>query len=339
MTGIGEHQLNSDLSDFLSYLRNVKQLSPNTVKGYQRDLLKLLRFCESTSERPIDRWSQLKPHQVRTFIAGQHRSGLSGRSLQRCLSAVRSFYNFLSREMRVKQNPANGISAPRGEKRLPATLDTDQVAQLLNFDGSSWHGCRDKAMMELFYSCGLRLAELVSLDVGDIDLSDASVIATGKGNKTRKLPVGRHAVAALRQWLPHRTNLPRKVPLLDVDSQALFLSQLGKRISHRSVQRRLQRWSTQRNLPGRLHPHMLRHSFASHMLESSGDLRAVQELLGHADIATTQIYTHLNFQHLAEVYDKAHPRAKTKASTKAVTEQSSIDAPRTTSNTTGKIST
>jgi len=311
MTGKGEQQLSSDITAFLSYLSNVRQLSPHTIKGYQRDLSKLLRFCIAGRTQSITKWAQLKPHQVRTFIAELHSSGLSGSSLQRCLSSIRSFYNFLSRELLVKQNPANGISSPRGASRLPATLDTDQVAQLLNFKGNDWHTCRDRAMMELFYSSGLRLAELVHLDIGDVDLTDASITATGKGNKTRKLPIGRYALAALKQWLPNRENLPRKVPLLD--SQALFLSERGRRISHRNVQRRLQRWNIKQNLPGKLHPHMLRHSFASHMLESSGDLRAVQELLGHADIATTQIYTHLNFQHLAEVYDQAHPRAKKKA--------------------------
>lgn len=265
-------------------------------------------------EPPITRWPQLKPTKVRSFIAELHGSGLSASSLQRCLSSIRSFYKFLSRGLPVKQSPANGISAPKGENRLPATLDTDQVAQLLNFSGSDWHACRDKAMMELFYSCGLRLAELVRLDVMDIDQPDASLTATGKGDKTRKLPVGRYALAAIKQWLRDRENLPGNVPLLDIDSRALFISERGKRISHRNVQRRLQHWNIKQQLPGKLHPHMLRHSFASHLLESSGDLRAIQELLGHADIATTQIYTHLDFQHLAQVYDQAHPRAKKKTS-------------------------
>jgi integrase/recombinase XerC len=167
-------------------------------------------------------------------------------------------------------------------------------------------------MMELLYSSGLRLAELVRLDVLDIDQGDASLTATGKGNKTRKLPIGRYALTAVQQWLQQRENLPKRVPQSNIDRRALFLSERGTRISHRNVQRRLQRWNIKQQLPGKLHPHMLRHSFATHMLESSGDLRAVQELLGHADIATTQIYTHLNFQHLAEVYDQAHPRAKKK---------------------------
>lgn len=315
MTKIEKQQLNSDITAFLSYLRNERQYSPHTIAAYQRDLLKLLRFCVAASDPPITRWPQLKPHKVRTFIAELHGSGLSASSLQRCLSSIRSFYNFLSRELQVKQSPANGISAPKGEHRLPATLDTDQVTQLLNFSGSGWHACRDKAMMELFYSCGLRLAELVRLDVMDIDQPDASLTATGKGNKTRKLPVGRYALAAVKLWLQDRANLPGKVALLDIDSRALFISERGKRISHRNVQRRLQRWNIEQQLPGKLHPHMLRHSFASHMLESSGDLRAIQELLGHADIATTQIYTHLDFQHLARVYDQAHPRANKKTST------------------------
>ena len=313
MTNKGIQQLNGDIAAFLSYLRNERQLSPHTIKAYQRDLSKLLRFCLAKGDPPITSWPQLKPHMVRTFIAEQHGSGLSAKSLQRCLSSIRSFYSFLSRELLVKQSPAKGVSSPKGDSRLPATLDTDQVAQLLNFRASGWHACRDKAMMELFYSSGLRLAELVRLDVMDIDQADASLTATGKGNKTRKLPIGRYALEAIQQWLQHREDLPHKLPLPDMDSRALFLSERGQRISHRNVQRRLQRWSIKQQLPGKLHPHMLRHSFASHMLESSGDLRAVQELLGHADIATTQIYTHLNFQHLAEVYDDAHPRAKKKS--------------------------
>jgi|TARA_Y100000310_G_scaffold287350_1_gene312172 integrase/recombinase XerC len=312
MTKKGKQQLDSDIAAFLAHLQSERQLSPHTIAAYQRDLSKLLRFCLAESEPPISAWTELKPHVVRSFIAVQHGSGLSASSLQRCLSSIRSFYGFLSRELLVTHSPANGISSPKRDSRLPATLDTDQVAQLLNFSGSGWHACRDKAMMELLYSSGLRLAELVRLDVLDIDQGDASLTATGKGNKTRKLPIGRYALTAVQQWLQQRENLPKRVPQSNIDRRALFLSERGTRISHRNVQRRLQRWNIKQQLPGKLHPHMLRHSFATHMLESSGDLRAVQELLGHADIATTQIYTHLNFQHLAEVYDQAHPRAKKK---------------------------
>jgi len=232
------------------------------------------------------------------------------------LSAIRSFYNYLSRELEVRRNPAKGISAPRQDKKLPAVLDADQVAQLLNIADSGWHAIRDKAMMELFYSSGLRLSELVDLDIFDLDMADASLRVTGKGNKTRNLPIGRKAIAALRHWLDCRNMPPGKQAsarqLIAMSHQAVFISERGTRIGRRTVQARMRKWQLQQDLPGNLHPHMLRHSFASHMLESSGNLRAVQELLGHADISTTQIYTHLDFQHLADVYDKAHPRARSK---------------------------
>jgi integrase/recombinase XerC len=310
--------LAAPVESFLTYLRVEKQLSPRTVDAYSRDLNRLLLFCQGNKDLDIVRWSDLGPHQVRRFITDLRVSGLSGKSLQRVLSAIRSFFNYLSRELEVKRNPAKGISAPKHDKKLPATLDADQVAQLLNIEDTGWHAIRDKAMMELFYSSGLRLAELVDLDISDLDVPDSSLRVTGKRNKTRTLPMGRKAVAAINRWLDCRNEPPGKQASarqsIAMSHQAVFISERGTRIGHRTVQARMRKWQLQQDLPGNLHPHMLRHSFASHMLESSGNLRAVQELLGHTDISTTQIYTHLDFQHLADVYDKAHPRAHSKTS-------------------------
>jgi integrase/recombinase XerC len=310
--------LATPLYSFLVYLREEKQLSPRTVDAYSRDLNRLLHFCQDNKEINVKRWSDLSTSQVRRFVAELRVSGLSGKSLQRVLSAIRSFYNYLARELEARRNPAKGISAPKQDKKLPATLDADQVTQLLNIQDKGWHATRDRAVMELFYSSGLRLSELVDLDITDLDLSDRSLRVTGKGNKTRTLPIGGKAAAAIRLWLDCRNELPgrqasaRQVKALS--HQAVFISERGTRIGRRTVQARLRKWQLKQHLPGNLHPHMLRHSFASHMLESSGNLRAVQELLGHADISTTQIYTHLDFQHLADVYDKAHPRARSKKS-------------------------
>jgi integrase/recombinase XerC len=237
-----------------------------------------------------------------------HREGLSGTSIQRLLSALRAFFDFLLREQRVADNPAIGIRAPKSPRRLPGTLDPDAVAQLLDgaeTDADPFLAARDRAMFELLYSSGLRLAELVSLDLVAIDLRAAEVTVTGKGRKTRQVPVGSKALAAIGDWLPHRA-----LALAGSDEGALFVSARGARITPRAVQQRLARAGIVKGVAQHLHPHLLRHSFATHLLESSGDLRAVQELLGHADIATTQVYTHLDFQHLAQVYDQAHPRAR-----------------------------
>lgn len=310
--------LAAHIDSFLAYLREERQLSPLTTDAYSRDLRRLLHFCQHNKEIDIHRWSDLSTSQVRRFVAELRVSGLSGKSLQRVLSAIRSFFNYLSRELEVRHNPAKGISAPKQDKKLPATLDADQVAQLLNIEDTGWHAIRDKAVMELFYSSGLRLSELVDLDTTDLDLDDGSLRVTGKGNRTRTLPIGRKAVTAIRHWLDCRNEPPAKQSAgrrhAAISHQALFISERGTRIGRRTVQARMRKWQLQQHLPGNLHPHMLRHSFASHMLESSGDLRAVQELLGHADISTTQIYTHLDFQHLADVYDKAHPRARSRKS-------------------------
>ncbi len=297
----------NQLDEFLKHLANERALAANTIAGYKRDLDGLTAYCE---EKGIDRWEDLQHHQVRLFIATAQRQGLSGKTQQRRLSAIRTFYNYLVREGITKHNPANGVSAPKSASRLPGTLDVDQVSQLLNTGSDTWHGIRDTAIMELFYSSGLRLSELVNADIGSINWDDGNIMVTGKGNKSRLLPLGEYACAAIRTWLDCRQQLPGSKASADRD--ALFISERGNRISQRNVQARLREWSIRQRVPGGLHPHKLRHSFASHMLESSGDLRAVQELLGHADISTTQIYTHLDFQHLSDVYDKAHPRAQRK---------------------------
>ncbi|SDS52852.1 integrase/recombinase XerC [Halopseudomonas sabulinigri] len=295
----------SDIDAFLRHLRTERQLSPRTLEAYAHDLQQVLLFRQ---QRQLSDWEQLTAQQLRHYVAQQHQQGLSPRSLQRQLSAIRSFYRYLLRERRCQLNPALDLRAPKTGKKLPKTLDADLAGRLLDDNGDpDWLQLRDQAMLELFYSSGLRLAELAGLDVADLDLQQGEVRVLGKGNKTRLLPVGRMARAALQAWLAVRPALPGA-------AQPVFVSQRGTQLTPRAIQLRVRRRGVER-IGQHLHPHMLRHSFASHMLESSGDLRAVQELLGHADISTTQIYTHLDFQHLAQVYDKAHPRAKRKADT------------------------
>ncbi len=294
--------LSQRIDEFIDHLDAERRLSPHTLSNYRRDLNQLTALLSGLE---IGDWAAVKALHIRQFVAHQHSNGLGARSLQRQLSAIRSFFDYLIREQRVGDNPAQGISAPKAPKKLPRTLDVDQLQQLLDRPAETPLECRDLAMLELFYSSGLRLAELVSLDLSDIDFRDASLRVTGKGRKSRQLPIGRKAIQALDRWLDQRDQLA------GYDQLALFVSKQGRRLSERSVQLRLKKWGLEAG-QGQLHPHRLRHSFASHMLESSGDLRAVQELLGHADISTTQIYTHLDFQHLAEVYDGSHPRARKK---------------------------
>jgi integrase/recombinase XerC len=289
---------------FTDYLKNERRLSPLTLKHYGRDLTAFLAFCRRHN---ILTWPDVDAHRVRAYAAQAHRAGLGARSLQRQLSAMRSFYNYLMREGYVSYNPVQGIGAPKAGRRLPQPLDVDQMSSLLNIAAHDSIALRDRAIMELLYSSGLRLAELVGLDLGDIDLHDATVRITGKGSKTRIVPVGSVARRALQEWHKVRGDLAA------AGETALFVSKRGTRLKPRTVQQRLHQWGIRKGLASRIHPHKLRHSFASHLLESSGDLRAVQELLGHSDISTTQIYTHLDFQHLARVYDQAHPRSKKKS--------------------------
>lgn len=300
-----------NIEQFVQHLGHERGLSSHTVLNYRRDLQTLQSFCELLE---LSKWPQLQTHHLRQFVADGHRQGLAGSSQRRRLSSFRTFFHFLIRENLSQHNPALGVTAPKTGHHLPDTLDTDQVARLLNVPVDDWYGLRDRAILELFYSSGLRLAELVNSNIEDINWDEGSIKVTGKGNKQRLIPIGSLAMQALQAWQKDRQPLPVKNALENQD--ALFISERGQRISARNVQSRLRHWTRQQNLAGKVHPHMLRHSFASHLLESSGDLRAVQELLGHADISTTQIYTHLNFQHLAEVYDKAHPRAHKKKSSK-----------------------
>ena len=277
-------------------------MSSHTVSAYGHDLASLAAFC---GLRSVRRWTALDNFHVRAFAAAEHAGGIAPRSIQRRLSAARSFYEYLMREGHAKNNPALEVRAPKTKKRLPATLDADQMARLLDFRADDALSARDKAVMELFYSSGLRLSELVGLDAAAVDLKDRTVRVLGKGNKTRIVPVGRHAITALRALGEAEGREPES---------PVFRGRQGAPISPRTVQTRMKTLALRQGFAKHVHPHLLRHTFASHMLESSGDLRAVQELLGHADIATTQIYTHLDFQHLAKVYDAAHPRARRKGS-------------------------
>ena len=295
--------LDRHLDPFLSHLEVVRHLSPHTISSYKRDLTAFFTFLKEKH----DSGEEVRDHDIRGFVAQERRRDLSARSIQRALSSIRSFFNYLLDEEVVETNPAANISSPKSTQLLPKALDTDLVKRLLDFKPQGDIEIRDKAMVELLYSSGLRLSELCSLNMDSISVRERSCRVVGKGNKTRDLPVGEKAIQSLRDWFLVRKNISSD------SNKALFLNKNGKRISTRSVQLRLERLSKKRGLP-MVNPHMLRHSFASHILESSGDLRAVQEMLGHSDIGTTQIYTKLDFQHLSKVYDDAHPRAKNRKS-------------------------
>jgi len=288
---------------FLDYLQQERGLSPRTIKAYRRDLEVMVR---ELSLQGITSTAAVTELELRSVIARLHRRGQGGRSLQRLLAAMRSFYRWLMKEGLAGSNPAIAVRAPKQSRKLPETLDTDTVTRLLSFSADTVLAKRDKAMMELFYSSGLRLSELAGLAWNQLDPVSGMVTVTGKGNKTRMVPFGRIAAEALAEWRKVRTELT------GFDEPAIFVSRSGKPLSTRSIQARIRYWAKRQGLAQNVYPHLLRHSFASHLLESSGDLRAVQELLGHNDIATTQVYTHLDFQHLARVYDQAHPRAKKK---------------------------
>ena len=302
MAGLRQHK-----ARFMDFQARENRLSDNTLKAYSRDLDRLVGFAE---HRGLGSWSDLSARDARSFPARLHQQGMSGRSIQRMLSAARAFFRYLQKRSVVAASPFDGVSAPKSGKKLPETLGVDELGALLEDHDGSPLALRDHAMLELFYSSGLRLSELASLDVDTIDFPQRQILVTGKGNKQRIVPVGRKAADALNAWLECRDQLANE------GETALFINCQGSRISARGIQYRMDVWARARGLGRRLHPHMLRHSFASHILESSGDLRAVQELLGHSNIATTQVYTHLDFQHLAEVYDKAHPRAKKNRSRK-----------------------
>jgi integrase/recombinase XerC len=286
---------------FLSHLALERQVSGHTIAAYRHDLLSLVGFCE---RRKLVSFGALDNIHLRTFAAALHAANLSARSIQRRLSAARTFFEFLIREGSIKSNPALDVRAPKRQKRLPGTLDADQMGRLLAFRVDDLLSARDKAIMELFYSSGLRLTELVSLTPGALDLRDRTVRVVGKGSKARIVPMGGPAIEALERWLRERAGVAKA----GVD--ALFIGRTGRPLTVRAVQLRVGTWARRQGLSQHVHPHMFRHSFATHLLESSGNLRGVQELLGHADISTTQIYTHLDFQHLATVYEASHPRAR-----------------------------
>ena len=286
---------------YIGHLTHERRLAAHTTKNYRRDIEVLTALAGAT---PM---ADLRIHDIRRFIAQLHGRGLDGRSLARMLSAWRGFYQYLARDHGCKQNPCIGIRAPKSAKRLPQSLSPDEARQLVELDASDALAVRDRAMLELFYSSGLRLAELAGLAPGDINFADATVRVTGKGSKTRIVPVGSHAATALRAWLTVRNGVPH------VEADALFVGPQGRRLGPRAIQARVRQRALQQGVASRVHPHMLRHSFASHVLQSSSDLRAVQEMLGHASISTTQVYTQLDFQHLAKIYDAAHPRAKRKS--------------------------
>jgi integrase/recombinase XerC len=288
---------------FIRHLDVERRLSPLTCKNYRRDLDALVKYLETVGAGD---WKAVDSEHVRAFSATCFRKGLSPRSIQRRLSAARSFFRYLVRERVVATNPVTSIVSPKSKKRLPGNLDADRMARLLDIPGDGAIVDRDRAILELLYSSGLRLAELVDLNVGDVDVQDATVRVTGKGNKDRIVPVGRQALKALRQWAITRGDLAA------ADEHAMFVSNRGTRISPRSVQARVKHWAKQQGIDANVYPHLFRHSFATHVLESSHDLRGVQELLGHANISTTQVYTHLDFQHLAQIYDQTHPRARRK---------------------------
>ena len=297
------------LARFRSYLGAERRCSPHTLSAYAHELAEFGAWCEAQG---IADSGVIEPAQVRLYAARSHAGGLAPRSVQRRLSALRSFYRFLEREGLVARNPVIEVRAPKAGKRLPQTIDVDQMGRLLSpapagvagSTASPHDALRDLAIMELFYSSGLRLAELVGLDLHDLDLRDRTVRVLGKGNKARIVPVGSKAISAVRQWLEARATLAPAGEL------AMFLGRNGRRLGPRQVQRLVARRAREQGLPQHVHPHLFRHSFATHLLESSRDLRAVQELLGHASISTTQVYTHLDFQHLARTYDSSHPRAR-----------------------------
>ncbi|MBK1724284.1 tyrosine recombinase XerC [Thiocystis violacea] len=307
------------LARFVTHLAHERRLSQHTVSNYRSDLERVASWLAEQGNQTLE---QLDEPTVRRYIAWRHRNGASGKTLQRELSSIRSYYRWRMREGCAKTNPAVGVRAPKSPRKLPSTLEADQLCALLDRPNDDTLVIRDTAMIELFYSSGLRLAELISVNLGDIDMVDGELSVVGKGAKTRRVPVGVKAREAIERWLRVRGLLAA------MDEPALFVSSRGRRIHPRTVQQRLTHWAEQQGTASGVHPHLLRHSFATHLLESSGDLRAVQELLGHSDIGTTQIYTHLDFQHLAQVYDQAHPRAR-KRSRSDQAAQDRRDAPGT----------
>ena len=301
MAGTVAHPDQQTLHGFLAYLRNERRYSELTAENYARDIRRLFDLAAAT---PL---SDLKIHHIRRFVAQLHGGGLGGKSLARMLSAWRGFYAYLMRDHQYKNNPCIGLRAPKSARSLPHALSPDEAVRMMELPtDNGFLAVRDKAMLELFYSSGLRLAELVGLDRAAPEFNEGVVRVTGKGGKTRIVPFGSHAAAALQAWLAVRPQLAGP------DEAALFVGRNGHRLTPRAVQLRMKEWGIKQGIGTGVHPHQLRHSFASHLLQSCGDLRAVQEMLGHASVSTTQVYTHLDFQYLSKIYDTAHPRAKRK---------------------------
>ncbi|MEW5790999.1 MAG: tyrosine recombinase XerC [Pseudomonadota bacterium] len=297
--------LAAEIRAYLAHLAAARRHAPATLRAYAADLNLWQRHMAGLG---VGEAGAVLPSHLRHFVGAQHRNGAAPSAIRRRLAAVRSFYRFLLREGRVASNPALDIPAPKGDRPLPKALSVDQSATLMGVDGDGFLDCRDRAMLEVFYGSGLRLAELVGLDLNDLDLAEGLVRVTGKGSKTRVVPLGSQAIVAVRAYLPLRAQRARAA------EPALFVSGRGRRLGSRAVELRVGRRAREQGLGVPVHPHMLRHSAASHLLESASDLRAVQDFLGHANIGTTQIYTHLDFQHLAKVYDQAHPRARRRKS-------------------------
>ena len=290
------------LKEYLEFLNFERGLSVLTRENYARDITQLIKLADSIALK------DLQNIQIRRFIATLHSKGLGGKSIARILSSWRGFFDFLVNRKGFTANPVVGLRAPKSAKTLPQALSIEQATKLVDIAGDDILSMRDHAILELFYSSGLRLSEVVNLNIDALDFSEGTVIVTGKGNKTRIVPMGTHAIASMQKWLALRSS----IIINQSDAKAVFIGLQGRRISARNIQYRLKEWSIKQGINSGVHPHMLRHSFASHVLQSSGDLRAVQEMLGHANISTTQIYTHLDYQHLTKVYDTAHPRAKKK---------------------------
>ncbi len=290
------------LKEYLEFLNFERGLSPLTRENYARDIAQLIKLTDSTA------LNTLQTQHIRRFIASLHSKGLGGKSIARMLSSWRGFFDFLVNRKGFSNNPVIGLRAPKSPKTLPQALSIEQAVKLVDIGDDDILGIRDHAILELFYSSGLRLSEVVNLNIDALDFSEGTVQVTGKGNKTRIVPMGSHAMEAIQKWLKSRSTIPINYPA----EKAVFIGLQGRRISARNIQYRIKEWSIKQGINSSVHPHMLRHSFATHVLQSSGDLRAVQEMLGHANISTTQVYTHLDFQHLSKTYDAAHPRAKKK---------------------------
>ncbi|MFN8694704.1 MAG: tyrosine recombinase XerC [Burkholderiales bacterium] len=296
-------ELPPQAEDYLEHLQFERRLSPNTIDNYRRDLVDLVRFSQTRVVRELDK---LDSQDIRRYLASAHARGMTPRALARMLSGWRGYFKFALRQGVGQINPCDGVHAPKAEKRLPRTLSPEEAIRLVSFDADDAAAQRDRAALELIYSCGLRISELTGLNLDSIDFHSREIRVLGKGSKTRIIPVGEPALAAVQRWLGARAAM--KV----VDTRALFVGAQGRRLSASVLQARIKQWAQRQGLEVNVHPHMLRHSFASHVLQSSQNLRAVQEMMGHASIASTQVYTHLDFQHLAKVYDSAHPRAKKK---------------------------